>query len=163
MTMLEKDDIIKGKVLYAVVVEDKKSKLNLEIGFKASEKVLGSSLTDPCETIREIETMTRLYLDDCEDEANENSKIRRGIARDAIEHLTGVRLEDTWKGEKGYQRLIPESVDSVIHLIEGKEGVLFKARDGDKGLLWNLYVPRKKPAVKSLAEIKATMRQRQGS
>lgn len=157
----EDGDIVKGEILYALVVEDKANKLNLEIGFKATEKVLGTSPDDPCETIKEVEAMTRLYLDDVEEE-DEKKKMRRGIARDTIEFLTGVKLEDTWKGDQGYQRLAADHPASLAPMLNGKNPVLFKAKAGNTGgVMWNVFTPRKKPVAKSLAEIKATMRSRQ--
>lgn len=161
MSKFEDGDIVKGEILYAVVVEDKTNKLNLELGFKAKERVMGVSLDAPCETIPEVEAMTRLFLDDVEEE-DEKKKMRRGIARDVIEYLTGVRLDDAWKGENGYLRLTPDHPQSLVPLMEGQKSVLFKAKAGNNGgMMWNVFVPRKKPAAKSLAEIKATMRSRQ--
>jgi hypothetical protein len=155
-------DLVVGTIEYAVVVEDKKSELNLEIGFVAAGKLLGSSVDDGVEMIPEVEGSTRLFLGNGADE--KKAEVRRGIARDQIEHLTGVRLEDTWKGDEGYQRLAPDHKHSLISKLEGKENVVFKmsvSADGN-AKFWNVYSPRKKPVAMSLKSLKEKLREKGG-
>jgi len=160
------DDMVLGKITHVVLVEDKKHKLNLEIGFTSDKKLITGNKDDGTETVTGFDSYCRLFVDDCELKEEDNKDlfdkavVRRGITRDAIQAVTGERLDDNWS-EKGYQRLTPDAKGSVVPAMVGKE-VIFKAREFNNSVMWNLYTPRPTPPAMNLKDLKEKLRKKQG-
>lgn len=147
-------DIVLGTVTYASITEDKKKQLILEIGFESDEKVLGVRPEDGTEGVQKFEGYATLFVGG--DPDNEADSKRRGIARDAIENMTEVRLEDNW-GAKGYQRLLPDHKDTLVEKIKSKK-VMFIAREFNNRVLWNIHFPRRQPKGLTLASLRERMK-----
>jgi len=138
---------------YAVVFENQAGEKQLEIGWESAEKLLGDRLEDGTENVPSVDGVVRLHLD----ELGNNADTRRGITRNNLERLTGVRLEDSWESDAGFLRLAAEHPHSLVPQLVGQK-VVVEAKDGQRGgVFWNLVFPRQKAKGLTLDELKAKL------
>jgi hypothetical protein len=145
-------DTFRAATTYAVVTQNNDEQYQLEVGWEATEKLLGERPEEGVEQVTAFEGAAYLHLD----KEGNKADVRRRIARDQIEKITGVRLEDTWKLDTGYLRLAPDHPHSLVKDLVGKE-VLVRWKGADGKGFWNFHFPRQKPKETSLAELKARL------
>jgi hypothetical protein len=152
-SIIEADAKYQGTIEYAVVTESKQGHKQLEVGVTLTHRMLGDKVesSEDLEEIPETSAVLWLHLD----EQGSSAETRRGIARTHLEAITGQRVEDNWT-IGGYLRLAPDHPKSLVPLLEGKV-VQVKAREYNSKFYYDLYFPRKKPAHKSLAELRKEM------
>jgi hypothetical protein len=137
---LKTDTKYAGCITYAVVTPNKDDQLQLELGIEVDRELCGDRLEDGVEQVSTTQALVWLHLD----KDGNKPDTRRGIARDAIERLTNIRLADTWETPDGYQRLLPDGENTIHPELVGKE-VMVKTREYGGTVYADLYFPRKRP------------------
>jgi hypothetical protein len=141
-----------GTITYATVCRTHHDQFQLELGIEVDRELLGDRLEEGAEQVSATETQVRLHLDT----QGSSADIRRGIARDYIERLTGVRLQDSWDGQDGYQRLLSSSDNTLVPCLVGKE-VFIRTREYKGKAYADLHFPRQRPRELTRDELLARL------
>jgi hypothetical protein len=149
---LKSDCIYAGTITDATVCRTHHDEFQLELGIEVDRELLGERPEDGTELVSATQTQVRLHLDT----QGKSADIRRGIARDSIERITGVRLQDSWDGEDGYQRLLSGGENSLVPRLVGQQ-VFVRTQDFKGRVYANLHFPRQRPREVTREELLARL------